>query len=149
MSDRQMADGSDFLNLLATLTITTPLAATTGSVLPAPPGKLPQVKYLVAQAVFTYGSGGTSVDAYVQTSLDQGATWIDVMEFNFLLASATKISACSIYGSLPTVVAPTDGSLASNTVVAGILGDRFRIKYKSAGTYAGGTSVQVVAWAKG
>jgi len=159
MSQHNNAAGG-YLPLLPQITITTPIAATAGTVMPVlsagisgefanRAGKLTQAKYLVVQAVFTFGSGGTSVDAYIQTSLDLGGTWIDVMEFNFLVASATKISAVVFTTALAAAVAPTDGTLASNSIVNGLLGDRFRVKYKSAGTYAGGTTLSVTGFAKG
>ena len=43
------------------------------------------------EAEFDYGTGGTSVDAYVQTSFDMGVSWIDVAEFHFTTASANAI----------------------------------------------------------
>src|SRR5262245_42334919 len=97
--------GGTYIPFLASTTITTAVSATAGTVFPAAPSKLPQVKYLNAQCVFSYGSGGTSVDVYVQTSLDQGATWVDIMEFNFLLATATKISAVVFTTALAAGVA--------------------------------------------
>jgi hypothetical protein len=36
------------------------------------------------QCSFVYGSGGISIDAYVQTSIDGGNAWIDVAQFHFL-----------------------------------------------------------------
>ena len=37
---------------------------------------------MLAQANFAYGSGGTSVDAWLQTSIDGGSSWIDVANFH-------------------------------------------------------------------
>jgi len=36
---------------------------------------------LCAQKLFTYGSGGTTVDTFLQTSLDGGNTWADVIRW--------------------------------------------------------------------
>ncbi|ANM12051.1 hypothetical protein [Rhizobium sp. N324] len=98
---------------------------------------------LAIQAKFAYGSGGTSVDAYVQTSLDGGATWIDIAEFNFTTSAATKIFNLSALTAKTTAAVPTDGSLAANTAVDGILGSQFRLKVVSVGTYAGATRLDV------
>ena len=98
---------------------------------------------LVAQCAFTYGSGGTSVDVYLQTSFDDGATWVDIANFHFTTSSGTKIINLSGNTAVTTAVTPTDGSMSSNTAQDGVLGSRFRVKYQSTGTYAGGTTLQV------
>src|SRR5258708_36908022 len=46
---------------------------------------------MLLQANFTYGSGGTSVKAWIQTSADSGLTWIDIANFSFLLAPARTV----------------------------------------------------------
>jgi hypothetical protein len=97
------------------------------------------------QANFTYGSGGTSADAYVQTSLDGGTTWTDIANFHFTTASARKIYNLSAATAVASIATPGDGALASNTAVDGILGTRFRVKYVTVGTYAGGTTLQLDA----
>jgi hypothetical protein len=102
-----------------------------------------QPRNLTVQANFTYGSGGTSVDAYLQTSVDGGATWTDVAEFNFTTASARKLYNLSAQTAKTTAVSPTDGSLTANTSVDGILGPEFRVKYTTVGTYAGGTNLAI------
>lgn len=91
------------------------------------------------QARLAYGSGGTTVKAYIQTSLDQGASWIDVACITFTTANATK--AINLSGLTPktTAVTPSDGALADDTCVDGMLGDRLRAKVISTGTYAGST----------
>jgi len=114
----------------------------------APVTGLAGMGYMVAQAKFVYGSGGTSCKAYVQTSLDSGVTWVDIASFAFLLATATKVSAVTMQVALGAAVTPTDGTLADNTIVNGLLGDRLRIKYVVTGTYAGST-LEVDILAKG
>lgn len=123
---------------LATITsaITTPLVT-------APPFKLnAQPRNLTIQANFTYGSGGTSVDAYVQTSLDGGATWTDIAEFHFTTSSARKIVNLNAQTPQTTQITPTDGGMTANTAQDGVLGPQFRVKYQSSGTYAG-TTLQI------
>lgn len=110
-----------------------------GTVTSTPVTGLSGMKYLSAQAKFTYGSGGTSLKAYVQTSFDMGTTWVDVMAFAFATTTATKLSAVTANVAASPAVAPTDGSLTDNTIVNGLLGDRVRVKYVSVGTYAGTT----------
>lgn len=98
---------------------------------------------LTAQATFTYGSGGTTVDAYLQTSLDGGLTWADIANFHFTTASATKIINLNAQTPETTQITPTDGSITANTAQDGVLGPLFRVKYKSSGTYGGTTVLRV------
>jgi hypothetical protein len=104
---------------------------------------------MTLQANFTYGSGGTSVDAYVQTSLDGGGTWIDVAEFHFTTASERYAYNLNSSTSVTSEYTATDGSLSANTAKDGIFGPQWRIKYSSVGTYAGGTSLRIDAYANG
>jgi hypothetical protein len=126
-----------FLDALA---ITTAVSATAGATIAK---GLRGVYYIVAQAKFVYGSGGTTAKAYLQTSVDGGASWIDIMCFAFATATATKVSAVPVTTALAAGVTPTDGSLADNTILAGLIGSMFRIKYVTTGTYAGGTTLTV------
>lgn len=98
---------------------------------------------LTVQANFVYGSGGTSVDAYLQTSLDGGSTWTDIANFHFATASARKIYNFSAQTPQTTQVTPSDGSMTANTSQDGVLGPMFRVKYQSSGTYASTTTLQV------
>lgn len=110
---------------------------------------------LAIQANFVYGSGGTSVDVYVQTSLDGKTTATDIAHFQFTTASSRvgcNITTASPLGTaLSGSVAPdaqtpvtlTDAGMAANKAQDGLLGPYVRVKYQSAGTYAGGTTVQV------
>jgi len=95
------------------------------------------VAELDAQLRLAYGSGGTAVKAYLQSSLDQGTTWFDLLCFTATTAGKTRARRLKPDGNELT---PTDGALADDTVAAGIvLGDRFRLKVVSTGTYAGST----------
>ncbi len=95
------------------------------------------------QANFTYGSGGTTCKVDVETSLDQGLSWVPIARFAFLLASAEKLFNLS--GLTPKTTAVTPATLSDDSVVDGILGDRLRCRITSTGTYAGNTSVSVRA----
>ena len=146
MSNREQAAGSVRANLCnATIT------AAISSVVQGSVQGIPGAKSLHMQANFTYGSGGTSADAYVQTSLDGGATWFDIANFHFLLVSAKKLSVVVIDPATPFTAGTTPGSgtLTANTVLTGILGDRVRVLLVTTGTYAGGTTLAVDVVAKG
>jgi hypothetical protein len=49
----------------------------------APQTGLSGIDALSLQVRLAYGAGGTTVTAYVQTSLDQGQTWIDIAAIQF------------------------------------------------------------------
>jgi hypothetical protein len=82
-----------------------------------------------------YGSGGTTVKAYLQTSFDQGQTWFDIACAAFTTSSAVKLINLSALTPKTTQVTPTDGSLTDDTCVDGLIGDRLRVKVTSTGTY--------------
>lgn len=133
-----------FKTLLAATEITT---AVTGVVTPplflGMQRDAPRV--LAVEGIFTYGSAGTTLKVWVQTSLDGGTTWIDIMCLAFTTASAKKVSAVRESIALAAATVPTDGALGDDSIVDGLLGDRIRLKYTSTGTYAGSTTIKVVA----
>jgi hypothetical protein len=88
---------------------------------------------------FVYGSGGTNAKAYVQTSFDDGTTWVDIACVLFETANETRLLNFSGLTPKTTQVTPTDGSLSDDTAVDGLLGDQVRVKVVSTGTYAGST----------
>jgi hypothetical protein len=92
-------------------------------------------QYIIAQGKFTYGSGGTTAKYYLQTSLDGGTTWCDIMCFAFATATARTVQAVITTTALAAGVTPTDGSLADNTILSGLIGPIFRVKRIIAGTY--------------
>ncbi len=102
-----------------------------------------QAKHLAIEARFTYGSDGTDVTAFVQTSFDGGANWIDIACFNFTTATARKVVSLNAETSVTTVYTPLDGTLTDNTVKDGLIGDRLRVKYTTTGTYAGSTTLDI------
>jgi hypothetical protein len=96
------------------------------------------------QCNFTYGSGGTTADAYIQTSLDGGTTWTDLAECSFATSSARKVYNVSGLTGGAAALTATDGTLAANTALAqGVMGNRWRTKLITVGTYAGGTTLNV------
>lgn len=104
----------------------------------------PGAKVIAAQATFNYGSGGTTVKAWLQTSLDGGTTWHDIANFAFTTSAGKFLHNVVAEPATPyTPAAPTDATLADNTVKNGPIGDRFRVKYTTTGTYAGATNLRV------
>ena len=108
----------------------------------------PVVSFEGAQALsvqmrLSYGAGGTNIKAYLQTSLDQGTTWIDIA--CVLFGTAGEVAVFNLSGLTPKTVqlTPSDGVLADDTVVDGVLGDRFRVKVISTGTYASSTTLAI------
>lgn len=125
--------------ILGSLAITT---AVTNSVIAPIPG-LGRLGGVSLTAAFSYvASAATSAKAYVQTSLDDGVTWVDIACFAFTLASATKKGHISRQQVL-AVAAITTGTLADDTLVQGFLGDRLRVVFTSVGTYGAGTTFAV------
>lgn len=89
------------------------------------------------QMRFAFGGAGTNAKVYLQTSLDEGTSWIDIACAVFTTAALVKVYNFSGLTAKTTPATPTDGTLADDTAVDGILGDRFRVKVVSTGTYTG------------
>jgi hypothetical protein len=98
---------------------------------------------VTVQCNFTYGSGGTTADAWVQTSLDGGATWVDIANCHFTTSTARFAYNLSSLTPVTTEYTPTDGTLSANTAKDGILGPSYRVKYTTTGTYATSTTLSV------
>jgi hypothetical protein len=123
--------------LAAAVTGTTPDGAIT-----VPGGG--RVESLTLHATFAYGSGGTTAKAWVQTSLDGGVSWIDIANFAFATTAAKRAYHLTAV-AVTSIATPTDGTLADNTAVNGLLGDQFRVKLTTTGTYAGASSLTIHA----
>lgn len=133
------------LVLLAPLTITTALTAVTTTAV----SRLAGSYTLIVECKFVYGSGGTSADVYVQTTLDGGISWFDIMNFHFLVASKTQAMQVGMYAAVATPADLVDGALAANTSLSGVLGNKLRLKYTTVGTYATTTTLAVYGSVKG
>jgi hypothetical protein len=93
---------------------------------------------LAVQIDFRPGPGGTTVQAYVQTSLDGGNTWLDIACAAFPSATPAQAERVCLgleAGVSGAWVTATDGTLPDNTVVDGILGNMLRLKVVSTGTW--------------
>lgn len=132
---------------LALLTTTSLTTAVTG-VTTTPITGLDGMNYVAVEFKFVYGSGGTNLTMYVQTSFDEGVTWVDIMCCQVLTTTATKAFAVQTSVALTANTSLTDGSLSANSILNGVLGDRLRLKYTSTGTYAA-TTIEVRGIAKG
>jgi len=117
---------------LASLAITTALSAQAQTAVE----DLDGMTAVTLEAVFGYGSGGTSCSVVVQTSLDGGSNFRDIARFDFTTASATKLANLS--GLLSKAVTAY-AALGSEGVLDGILGDALRVVVTSVGTYANTT----------
>jgi hypothetical protein len=108
-----------------------------------------RARAIALYCVFTYGSSGTSAKVWVQTTFDGGTTWVDIANFAHATTSLTRAYNLSAMTPLTSIYTATDGSLADNTCKDGLIGDQVRVKFTSTGTYAGTTTCQVWAVAKG
>ncbi len=120
-----------------TASVTTPLTGLAG------------MKYVVVEAIFTYGAGGTTAKAFVQTSLDGGLTWFDIMCFSYTTSSASKVSAVTITTALAAAVVPGSSALTADTILSGVLGDRLRVSVTTTGTYTTATTLALTGIVKG
>ena len=130
------------ITLLPATVITAAVTGVTGIAAP-----VEGLRDLLVEAVFTYGSSGTTFKIWVQTRV-KGGTWRDVMNFDFATTTATKWSKVSIGIALAAARAVSDAALTADTILDGMLGDEVRVKYTSTGTYAGSTTVTVLGSAK-
>ncbi len=93
---------------------------------------------LTAWANFGWGSGGTTAALKIQTSLDQGDNWIDIIRFDFTTAIRKAHAAVGVFANAgPTTVA----ALGSEGKLDNVLGDMVRAILSTTGVYAGNTSI--------
>jgi hypothetical protein len=128
-------------NQAITTALSSPGVAALAGSFDVEPGPLANLTLL---GKLTYGSGGTTIDAYVQTSFDNGVTWYDVANFHFTTASLVKAFNLSRATPQTTELTPTSGSIAANTAQDGFIGGKLRVLLISAGTYVG-TNLAVYA----
>ena len=133
------------ITILDAQAITTAVTGTASTAVPTGVGSAVAVTLTVT---FVYGSGGTTLKVWIQTSLDGGTTWIDIACMT--ATTSSKVNVCNLSGRTPvtTLYAPLDGTLADDTCKDGIVGPLFRTKRTTTGTYAGGTTLSVVALVK-
>lgn len=93
------------------------------------------------QANFTWGGGGTSVSVRIETSLEQGANWVEVARFQFTTQSAMKLLNIVAGNEIVAIYQPA--ALTNDTGKSGIFGTRWRCIISSVGTYTGNTALTV------
>ena len=126
---------------LGVIPITTAVTAQVTVPLQVAKGVIPSS--VTIQCKLTYGSGGTTADAWIQTSIDGGASWTDIANCHFTTATARFVYNLSSMTPVTTQYTPTDGTLSANTSKDGVLGPNYRLKYTTTGTYATSTVLQV------
>lgn len=134
-------------------TAVTAVVTQTFQIRPGPGGQFLPASMLL-QGNLTYGSGGTTIDAWVQTSIDGGGTWMDVARFSWSTASARLLLNVSSATSIIAAVTASEGGvggtpLGVNAAKDGIFGSMWRVKYTTVGTYAGGTTLRIDAISSG
>jgi hypothetical protein len=125
--------------LLPQKTLSTAITAAVTDPIAVPPDAVS----LSVEAVFVRAGGGTTAKFWVQTSLDGGTTWVDIMCFAFTTTTASAINSVRTTTAVAANYTPTDGTLSDNTIKDGILGDRIRLKYTTVGTYTGASSIAI------
>lgn len=98
---------------------------------------------LTIEANLTVVGGGTTTKCYIQTSLDGGITWIDIMCFAFTTSSLRSVMTVLSEAIQLTPVTPTVGTLADDTAINGIIGREIRAQVVTTGTYTGATQLDV------
>lgn len=102
----------------------------------APISDLAGMSAVTIQARFAYGSGGTTAKVYIATSLDNGATWVDIACLAFTTTGSVKVVNVSGLTPRSAPIIPSDGTLVDDTIIDGVLGDRLRARIVTTGTYA-------------
>jgi hypothetical protein len=102
-------------------------------------------------ANFTYDSsavGDNTIQAWVQCSDDRGTTWKDVACFAFAETTAKRFFNLSGLTAVTSVGTPTDGALADNTSINGIMTQYVRVNYTISGEYTGATTLAIWAYTR-
>lgn len=105
-------------------------------------GNLAGMTSLTVWANFNFGATGTTTAAIIQTSLDQGTTWIDIIRFDFTTADRKAHATVGVFsaGAVTTLAA-----LSAEGKLDNVLGDRIRAKVTTTGTHSGNTSLALRA----
>jgi hypothetical protein len=103
--------------------------------------RLAGINGLTLIAAFTYGSSGTTAVVTVDTALGAGGVWTPVARFDFATTTLTKQLVLSRTG----IASAASLSTPSADAAINLLGDRFRARLTTTGTYAGGTLIDLRA----
>lgn len=141
------------LCLMNNVTITTALTAVPFVMVQG----LARAKSIGFQLSFNYGSGGTHVRVWIQTSFDGGQTFWDVAAAEFLgisdnyyfnVSGLTPVTWAAGYDVLTSGTLGISGADLNPAVNDGFLGDRWRALVTTTGTYAGNTTLGIFANAR-
>lgn len=92
-------------------------------------------RYATLHTNYVFGAGGTSLKIYLQTTLDDGVTWRDVICHVTGGIPSDKASSVSADVVAPAANEGTDGALPDDTMINGIFGRKWRVKIIIVGTY--------------
>lgn len=106
------------------------------------------MRHLVVQTIFFRGGGGTTAKVFIQSTVDGGTTWFDVMQMAFTTSSATKVGTVGILSAGVNPAAVGSLALADDTIADGFLGDQLKVTVVTVGTYTTLSTVAVTAFAK-
>lgn len=98
---------------------------------------------MAAWCQLIYGSGGTSVDFYIQAALN-GTDFFDVMNFHFTTSSDKKFASVNRQTAV-VPVSTTLGSLTANTKNDGLFGLTWKASLVVAGAYVGSQLQCIIA----
>lgn len=94
------------------------------------------------QVNFSYGSsGGTSIKVIIETSIDQGGSWVEI--WRCALTTASKENLVNLSALTPKTTPVTPAALSDDACIDGVLGDRFRARILTVGTYVGNASLSI------
>lgn len=97
---------------------------------------------LSLQVRLSSAEGGTSINVYIQTSLDQGQSWFDIACVGFTTTPGVQVLNLSgLDKSAPA--APSNLALSPGTILDGPLGDRLQAIVVTTGSYTGSPLVSV------
>ena len=131
MSDRRI------VNLIPSETLAAAVTSKTFPIWQFDPGS---VRSLTVLADFVRAAGGTTTDVLVETSFDNGSTWVEIMQFAFLVTTDRKLSSVRRDIAVAGGIDP-DGALADDAILDGVIGDRIRAVLTTTGTYSGASSI--------
>jgi hypothetical protein len=97
---------------------------------------------IVGNLTFVYGSGGTSINVYLQTSFDVGVTWMDVVAFLQLTTASAKQLGTVIRSAAVTPGVFRDANTTAGQVFQ-FVGPLWRAKAVVIGTYAGNSTLHL------
>jgi len=109
---------------------------------------------IFGQLIVSQECAGVSptLNVYVQTSVDDGTTWRDVISFDqATVSNITKFAQVSAKtAGAAATLATSDAALAAATTVQGPFGSRVRLKYVVGGTGLSSSYIfQVIMYLKG